>query len=117
MSLNLAIISGRIGSDLEPKETTSGTTILNFSVATESSSKGQDGEWKKNTEWHKVVCFNHNAKNAAKYLSKGSLVTVEGKLSTRKWTDKDGVDRYNTEIIANNLTFDPKKNEENDVPF
>jgi single-strand DNA-binding protein len=98
--LNRASVIGNLGQDPESRVTQSGKTIVTFSVATtESWTDSHTGERKEQTEWHRVVIFNEGlALIAAKYLRKGAKVLVEGKLSTRKWQDQAGNDRYTTEI-------------------
>jgi len=102
-SLNKVMLIGNLGQDPEARKTQSGGTIVNLSLATSESWKDKSsGERKEKTEWHRVVIFNDGlAGIAEKYLKKGSKVYVEGQLQTRKWTDKDGVDRYTTEIVLN----------------
>jgi single-strand DNA-binding protein len=99
-SVNKAIIIGRLGKDPELRATGDGKRIANFSVATSESWRGKDGTKQERTEWHNIVIFNENlAKLADEYLKKGSQVYLEGALRTRKWEDKDGRDRYTTEIV------------------
>jgi single-strand DNA-binding protein len=94
---------GNLGRDPEVRRMTSGDPVVNLSVATSESWKDKaTGERKEKTEWHRVVIFNENlAKVAESYLRKGSKVYVEGQLSTRKYTDKDGVEKYTTEVVLN----------------
>lgn len=100
-SLNRVMIIGNLGKDPEIRHTQDGRAIANLSIATsESWTDKQSGEKREKVEWHKVVCFNENLSTIIeKYLKKGSKVYIEGKLQTRKWTDKDKVDRYSTEIV------------------
>lgn len=100
-SLNKACIIGNLGRDPEIRKTQGGKPIANLSVATsESWTDRQTGEKRESTEWHRVVIFHEGLAGVAeKYLRKGSKVYIEGKLQTRKWTDKDGVERYTTEIV------------------
>lgn len=105
MNLNKVMIIGHLGHDPELNTTTSGTAVANLSVAT--SYKPKDGEQR--TEWHRVTCFGKTAENCGEYLAKGSLVYVEGRLQTRKWQDKQGNDRYTTEIAAFSVIFLDKK--------
>jgi len=102
-SVNKVILVGNLGRDPEVRRTTSGEPIVNFSVATSESWRDKSsGERKERTEWHRVVIFNENlAKVAEQYLRKGSKVYLEGQLSTRKWTDKDGAEKYTTEVVLN----------------
>lgn len=99
MSLNKAQLIGHLGRDVELKHSQGGMAVANISVATSEKRKGEDV-----TEWHRVVLFDKNAENAAKYLAKGSQVYVEGRIQTRSW-DKDGVKQYSTEIIADRIQF------------
>lgn len=102
-SINKAIIVGHLGADPEIRTTQSGTAVGNLSVATTDVWTGKDGQKVENTEWHKVTVWGNQAEFAGKYLRKGSLVYVEGKIETRKWEDKEGVTRYTTEIKAMTL--------------
>ena len=102
--VNKVIIVGNLGADPETRYMPSGSAVTNFTVATSESWKDkQTGEQKDRTEWHKVSMFNRLAEIAGEYLRKGSQVYIEGKLRTRKWQDKDGNDRYTTEIIADEM--------------
>ena len=102
--INKVIIVGNLGGDPETRYMPSGSAVTNITVATNESWKDkQTGEQKDRTEWHKVAMFNRLAEIAAEYLRKGSQVYIEGKLRTRKWQDKDGRDRYTTEIIADEM--------------
>lgn len=105
-SLNKAQIIGRLGQDPETRYTQSGSAVTNLSVATSESWKDkQTGEKKENTEWHRIVAFGKLAEIMGEYLRKGSQVYIEGKIQTRKWQDKDGVDRYTTEIVASQMVM------------
>lgn len=103
-TLNKVTIIGRLGKDPEIRTTQSGGRIVSMSVATEETWRDkQSGERKKRTEWHRVVCFNDKlGEIIEKYVRKGSLVYLEGQLSTRKWTDQQGIERYTTEIVLPN---------------
>ena len=102
--INKVILVGNLGADPETRYMPSGSAVTNLSVATSESWKDkQTGEQKDRTEWHKVAMFNRLAEIAAEYLRKGSQVYIEGKLRTRKWQDRDGNDRYTTEIIADEM--------------
>ena len=102
--INKVILVGNLGQDPETRYMPSGAAVTNFTVATNESWKDkQTGEQKDRTEWHRVAMFNRLAEIAAEYLRKGSQVYIEGKLRTRKWQDKDGQDRYTTEIIADEM--------------
>lgn len=99
MSVNKAIIVGRLGNDPEIKDTRNGGQIANLSVATSETWKDKSGEKQERTEWHRVVIFNENlAKLAGQYLGKGDQVYLEGTIRTRKY-EKDGVEKYTTEIV------------------
>ncbi len=102
--INKVIIVGNLGGDPETRYMPSGSAVTNITVATNESWKDkQTGEQKDRTEWHKVAMFNRLAEVAAEYLRKGSQVYIEGKLRTRKWQDKNGQDRWTTEIIADEM--------------
>ena len=102
--INKVILVGNLGSDPETRYMPSGSAVTNLSVATSDSWKDkQTGEQKDRTEWHKVVMFDRLAEVAAEYLRKGSQVYIEGRLQTRKWQDRDGNDRWTTEIRANEM--------------
>ena len=111
-SLNKAEIIGNLGSDPEIRYTPSGDAVANFSVATTESWRDKNtGEQKESTEWHRVSIFGKLAEIADQYLKKGSQVYIEGKIQTRKWTDKDGIERYSTGINANKLLMLGSRNE------
>jgi single-strand DNA-binding protein len=101
--VNKVILVGNLGKDPEVRRMTSGEPVVNLSVATSETWRDKaSGERKERTEWHRVVIFNENlAKVAEQYLRKGSKVYLEGQLSTRKWTDKDGAEKYSTEVVLN----------------
>lgn len=102
--VNKAIIVGQLGRDPEVRYTASGSAVANFTVATTESWKDkQTGEKKDATEWHNVSVFGHQAEFAGNYLRKGATVYVEGKIQSRKYTDKDGVERQHFGIVASNL--------------
>jgi len=102
--INKVIVVGNLGQDPDTRYMPSGSAVTNITVATNESWKDkQTGEQKDRTEWHKVAFFGRLAEIAAEYLRKGSQVYVEGKLRTRKWQDKDGNDRYTTEIVADEM--------------
>jgi single-strand DNA-binding protein len=101
--LNKAMIRGRLGADPEVRYTQSNTAVANLSIATTDSYKDKNGERQEKTEWHRVTLWGRKAEVAQEYLSKGDLVFIEGKLETRKWEDKNGNDRYTTEIIGYRL--------------
>ena len=102
--VNKVILIGNLGADPETRAMPSGTTVANLRVATSESWRDkQTGEQQERTEWHRVALFGRLAEVAGEYLRKGSQVYVEGSLRTRKWTDKQGNERYSTEIIGNDL--------------
>lgn len=107
-SVNKVILVGNLGADPDIKRTQDGRPIANMSIATSDTWRDKNsGERKEKTEWHRVVVFNEGlCKVIEQYLSKGSKVYLEGKLRTRKWQDKDGKDRYSTEVVLEN--FDAK---------
>jgi single-strand DNA-binding protein len=99
--VNKVILVGNLGKDPDIRRTTAGDPIVNFTLATSENWRDKaSGERKERTEWHRVVIFNeHLAKVAEQYLKKGAKVYVEGQLQTRKWTDKDGNEKYTTEVV------------------
>ena len=99
-SVNKVILVGNLGRDPETRYMPDGGAITNISIATTSTWKDKSGEKQEATEWHRIAFFGKLAEIAGEYLKKGSQVYVEGKLRTRKWQDKDGQDKYTTEIIA-----------------
>jgi single-strand DNA-binding protein len=102
--VNKVILVGNLGADPEVKYMPNGNAVANITLATSETWKDkQTGESKEKTEWHRVVFFRRLAEIAGEYLKKGSQVYIEGKLQTRKWQDKNGNDRYTTEIIANEM--------------
>jgi len=102
--VNKVILIGNLGADPETRSMPSGMTVANIRVATSESWKDkQSGEQKERTEWHHVALFGRLGEIAGEYLRKGSQVYIEGALRTRKWQDKDGRDRYTTEIIASDM--------------
>ncbi|MCG2633989.1 MAG: single-stranded DNA-binding protein [Gammaproteobacteria bacterium] len=102
--INKVILVGNLGKDPEIRYTQSGSPIANITVATSESWKDkQTGEKREQTEWHRVVFFNRLAEIVEQYLRKGSQIYVEGRLQTRKWQDKDGADRYTTEIVGSEM--------------
>ena len=99
--INKAIVVGNLGRDPEVRYSANGNAIANVTIATTDSWKDrQSGERQEKTEWHRVVFFGRLAEIAGEYLKKGSQVYVEGRLQTRKWEDRDGNERYTTEIVA-----------------
>jgi len=111
--VNKVILVGNLGKDPEVRYLEGGTPVANFTLATSESYKDKNGNRIEQTEWHNVVVWRGLAEVAEKYLRKGSMVYVEGKLRTRSWEDKDGNKKYSTEIIADNMTMLGGKKEEN----
>lgn len=103
MSVNKVILVGRLGKEPEMRYTTSGDAVCNFSVATSENWKDKNGEKQEKVDWHNLVAYKKLAEICGQYLKKGSQVYVDGKLTTRKWQDKDGKDRYTTEVIINEM--------------
>ena len=102
--VNKVILVGNLGKDPETRYMPSGSAVTNLTLATSESWKDkQTGEQQDRTEWHKIAMFGRLAEIAAEYLRKGSQIYVEGKLRTRKWQDKEGKDRYTTEIVADEM--------------
>ena len=102
-TVNKAIIIGRVGRDPDVRYTPSGTSVANFSVATNYPTKDADGNWVDNTEWHNISVFGKLADFTGNYIKKGRLVYVEGRLQTRSWEDQNSVKHYRTDIIASTL--------------
>ena len=102
-SVNQVILIGNLGRDPETRYMPDGGAITNISVATTDTWKDKQGEKQEKTEWHRVAFFGRLAEIAGEYLKKGSQVYVEGRLQTRKWQDKDGNDKYTTEIVADRM--------------
>ena len=115
MSVNKVIILGRVGVDPEVKFMPNGNAVVNLSIATNRKFKNQDtGNYDDKTEWHRVVFFNKPAETIGQYVKKGQQLYVEGRLQTRKWQDKDGVEKYATDIISDNFTFISSKSDASD---
>lgn len=104
-SLNHVVIMGNLGRDPEVRTTGSGTAVCTLNIATTEYSKGEDGQKKETTEWHRVVVWAKQAESCAKFLKKGRTVLVEGRIVTRTWDDIDGNKRFSTEIVAQNVQF------------
>ena len=127
--VNKVILVGNLGKDPQVNYLDNGVAVANFSLATTESYKNKEGEKVSQTEWHNIVLWRGLAEVAEKYLKKGSSVYIEGKIKTRKWEDKEGVTRYSTEVLADNMTMlggrqtstenkidEPSKSED-DLPF
>jgi len=102
-SLNKVMLIGNLGKDPEVRYTAGGTAVASFSLATTEKFKGKNGDWEEKTEWHNITLWARLAEIAGEYLSKGKTVYIEGRLQTRKWTDKEGKDRYTTEIVGEKM--------------
>ncbi len=98
--VNKVTLIGRLGADPEVRRLENGAAVAKLNIATNENYRDKNGEWQKLTEWHNVVVWRWLAERAEQYLKKGSLVFIEGKLTTRKWQDKDGNDRYTTEVVG-----------------
>jgi single-strand DNA-binding protein len=105
MSVNKVILLGRLGKDPETRYMPNGEAVTNATLATSENWKDKSGVKQEKTEWHNLVFYRRLAEVAGEYLKKGSMVYVEGKLQTRKWQDKEGKDRYTTDIIVNEMTM------------
>lgn len=112
-SLNKVMLLGYLGADITLNYMQNGNPVANMNIATSESYTGQDGNRVQKTEWHKVIVFGRQAENCNNYLHKGSQVFIEGKLQTRKWQDKQGQDRYTTEVVAQRVVFLDKKDNGN----
>ena len=124
--VNKVILIGNLGKDPEVRYLDNGVAVANISLATSESYKNKEGERITQTEWHDVVLWRGLAEVAEKFLKKGSSVYIEGKLRTNKWVDKDEINRYKTEVLADKLTMLGKSNSqdnsiektsEDDLPF
>ena len=102
-SVNKVILVGNLGRDPETRYMTSGEAVTNIRLATTDTWKDKNGEKQERTEWHNIVFYGRQAEIAGEYLKKGRQIYVEGRLQTRKWQDKEGQDRYTTEIIADRM--------------
>ena len=102
-SVNKVILIGNLGRDPETRYTTSGDAVTNLRIATTEQWKDKSGEKQERTEWHTVVLFGRQAEVAGEYLKKGRSVYIEGRLQTRKYTDKEGVEKYATEIVGDRM--------------
>ena len=101
--INKVTLIGNLGQDPDIRYTQSGTAVANLSIATSERFKDQSGEWQERTEWHRVVFFGRVAEVCGEYLTKGKQIYVEGRLQTRKWEDRDGNDRYTTEVVGREM--------------
>ena len=113
--VNKVFLIGNLGADPDLRYTPNGAAVASFSVATTEGRKDKDGNWKDHTEWHRVVTWNKLAETAGEYLKKGSQVYIEGRIQTREWDDKEGVKRYTTEIVAQNLQILGRKTDISEI--
>ena len=104
-SVNKVMILGNLGQDPELRNTSNGKAVATLRVATTDTWNDQSGQRQERTEWHSIVVWGRSAENCKQYLAKGRSVFVEGRLQTRKWQDKEGHDRYSTEIVADRVQF------------
>jgi single-strand DNA-binding protein len=111
-SVNNVILIGRLGKDPEIRYTNDSTPVANFSIATSEYYKYKNGERQESTEWHNIVAWRQLADISEKFLRKGKLVFIEGKLRTRSWEDKDGNKKYATEVVADNITMLGKREDD-----
>lgn len=109
--INKVILIGNLGRDPEVRMLEGGVAVGNFPIATNENYKDKSGNWQTRTEWHDIVAWRQLAENLESRMSKGTLVYVEGKLSSRKYTDKDGIERYKTDVVANTIRVIDRKNE------
>ncbi len=109
-SVNKVILVGRLGKDPETRYMPNGDAVTNVTLATSETWKDKNGEKQEKTEWHRVTFYRKLAEIVGEFLKKGSMVYVEGRLETRKWTDKAGVEKYTTEIIANEMQMLSSRN-------
>jgi single-strand DNA-binding protein len=105
MSVNKVILVGRLGADPEVRNSQSGLAIAKISLATTERVKDKDGNWNESTEWHRITAFGKTAETAGQYLVKGRQIYIEGRLKTSKYTDKNGVEKYSTEVVCERMQF------------
>jgi single-strand DNA-binding protein len=105
MSVNKVILLGRLGGNPEIRYTPAGAAVANFNIATSESWNDKGGQKQERTEWHRIVVWGKLAQLCSEYLSKGRQVYIEGRLQTRQWQDKEGQNRYTTEVIASTVQF------------
>ena len=116
-SVNKVILVGNVGRDPETRYMPSGDAMVNLSLATTDQWKDKNGEKQEKTEWHRIVIFGKTAEIAGQYLRKGSQIYIEGRLQTRKWTDKEGQERYTTEIVADRMQMLGSRSGGGDAPM
>jgi single-strand DNA-binding protein len=120
MNLNKCFILGRAGEDPVLKSLSTNMSVTSFSVATNRNWTDKEGNKHEETEWHRVVVWGKLAEVASSFITKGSVVMIEGRLQTRKWKTKEGVDKSSTEIVAENIQFGSKPQstpQQNDIPI
>ncbi|MFH2007515.1 MAG: single-stranded DNA-binding protein [bacterium] len=103
--INKAILVGNLGGDPELRYTSGGQAVCDMRIATSEKWTGKDGQLQERTEWHRIVVWGRTAETCNEYLKKGSQIYLEGRIQTRKWEDRDGNQRYTTEIVANKVLF------------
>ncbi|MFA5169546.1 MAG: single-stranded DNA-binding protein [Candidatus Paceibacterota bacterium] len=108
MNLNKVFLIGRVATDIEMKTTPSGQSVCTFSLATNRTWKGKDGQKQEESQFHRIVLWQKLAEIASQFLTKGSLVMIEGRIQNRSWDDKNGVKRYTTEIIGESMQMGPR---------
>lgn len=108
MNLNSVFTIGRAGDQPQLKSAPNGNSVASFSIATTRTWKDKAGQKQQETEWHKIVLWGKLAEIAANYVTKGALVFIQGRIATRKWTDKQGIERQSTEIVADRIELGPK---------
>lgn len=114
-SVNKVVLVGHLGADPESRFTPSGVAVTTFNMATNESWKNKDGEYEDRTEWHRIVLYGKAAETASKYMKKGQLTYVEGRIRTRSWEDKEGMTRYTTEVLGDRFTMLGRKGENQSV--
>ena len=112
--INKVILVGNLGQDPETRHTNGGNSVTQLRIATTEKYKDRDGAMQERTEWHTVIVWGKQGEACGKHLTKGRQVYVEGRLTTRKWQDKEGKDRYTTEVIGDNVRFLGQGQREND---
>ncbi|MFZ3054418.1 MAG: single-stranded DNA-binding protein [Minisyncoccales bacterium] len=108
MNLNKVFLVGRVATDIEMKTTPSGQSVCSFSLATNRTWKGKDGQKQEESQFHRIVLWQKLAEIASQFLTKGSLVLIEGRIQNRSWDDKSGIKRYTTEIVGEAMQMGPR---------
>ena len=114
-SVNKVVLVGHLGADPESRFTPSGVAVTTFNMATNESWKNKEGEYEDRTEWHRIVLYGKAAETARKYMKRGQLTYVEGRIRTRSWEDKEGMTRYTTEVLGDRFTMLGRKGENQSV--